>query len=162
MSIWIVTTGNSDVILKHDKTWGKLHDEADIERSPSPKAIPINPYDKAEGYTVSGLSRALGCAAWIVDALLGTGSRGEPRPPLDAAIDRLNAAAAPKLAVICPADWTARAASRPHTPSAPPTRAPSSPSRPAFSTPRRPPIFFAGPARVRHRRAAEARRASDD
>ena len=43
-----------------------------------------------------------GCAAWIVDALLGTGSRGEPRPPLDAAIDRLNAAAAPKLAVDLP------------------------------------------------------------
>ncbi|MEN6407036.1 MAG: NAD(P)H-hydrate epimerase [Thermoguttaceae bacterium] len=41
-------------------------------------------------------------AAWIVDALLGTGARGEPRPPLDAVIDRMNAAAAPKLAVDLP------------------------------------------------------------
>jgi NAD(P)H-hydrate epimerase len=40
--------------------------------------------------------------AWIVDALLGTGARGEPRPPLDAAIDQLNAAPAPKLAVDLP------------------------------------------------------------
>ncbi len=29
--------------------------------------------------------------AWIVDALLGTGTQGEPRPPLDAAIDWINA-----------------------------------------------------------------------
>jgi len=41
-------------------------------------------------------------AAWIVDALLGTGARGEPRPPLDGVIDQLNAAAAPKLAVDLP------------------------------------------------------------
>lgn len=41
-------------------------------------------------------------AAWIVDALLGTGARGEPRPPIDAVIDGLNAAAAPKLAVDLP------------------------------------------------------------
>jgi NAD(P)H-hydrate epimerase len=44
----------------------------------------------------------LGDAAWIVDALLGTGARGEPRPPLDAVIDRLNALAIPKLAVDLP------------------------------------------------------------
>ncbi|HEY4234498.1 MAG TPA: NAD(P)H-hydrate epimerase [Lacipirellulaceae bacterium] len=30
-------------------------------------------------------------AAWLVDALLGTGARGEPRPPFDAAIDWINA-----------------------------------------------------------------------
>ena len=29
-------------------------------------------------------------AAWLVDALLGTGAHGEPRPPLDVAIDWLN------------------------------------------------------------------------
>ncbi len=48
------------------------------------------------------LARGLDGAAWIVDALLGTGSRGEPRAPLDAVIDRLNAAGAPKLAVDLP------------------------------------------------------------
>lgn len=30
-------------------------------------------------------------AAWLVDALLGTGARGEPRPPFDAAIAWINA-----------------------------------------------------------------------
>jgi NAD(P)H-hydrate epimerase len=40
--------------------------------------------------------------AWIVDALLGTGASGEPRPPLGRVIDQLNAAAAPKLAVDLP------------------------------------------------------------
>jgi NAD(P)H-hydrate epimerase len=48
------------------------------------------------------LERLLDGVAWIVDALLGTGSRGEPRPPLDAVIDQLNAAVAPKLAVDLP------------------------------------------------------------
>ena len=48
------------------------------------------------------LENLLTDAAWIVDALLGTGATGEPRPPLDRVIDRLNAAAAPKLAVDVP------------------------------------------------------------
>lgn len=48
------------------------------------------------------LSSLLSGAAWIVDALLGTGSRGEPRPPLDAVIDRINASDARKLAVDLP------------------------------------------------------------
>jgi NAD(P)H-hydrate epimerase len=30
-------------------------------------------------------------ATWVVDALLGTGAQGEPRPPLDDAIDWINA-----------------------------------------------------------------------
>jgi NAD(P)H-hydrate epimerase len=33
-------------------------------------------------------------AAWLVDAMLGTGARGEPRPPFDAAIDWINARSA--------------------------------------------------------------------
>ncbi len=41
-------------------------------------------------------------AAWIVDALLGTGARGEPRPPLDAVIDQLNRHTVPILAVDLP------------------------------------------------------------
>ena len=44
----------------------------------------------------------MSAATWIVDALLGTGTRGEPRPPLDAVIDQLNAAAALKLAIDLP------------------------------------------------------------
>ncbi len=37
------------------------------------------------------LDRHLDGVEWIVDALLGTGAVGEPRPPLDSVIDRLNA-----------------------------------------------------------------------
>jgi len=48
------------------------------------------------------LERLLTGASWIVDGLLGTGARGEPRPPFDAVIDQLNAAAAPKLAIDLP------------------------------------------------------------
>jgi NAD(P)H-hydrate epimerase len=41
-------------------------------------------------------------AAWLVDALLGTGARGEPRPPLDQVIDLFNAHPARKLAIDLP------------------------------------------------------------
>jgi len=41
-------------------------------------------------------------ADWIVDALLGTGAKGSPRPPLDAAIELLNALPGRKMAVDVP------------------------------------------------------------
>jgi NAD(P)H-hydrate epimerase len=41
-------------------------------------------------------------ADWIVDALLGTGARGNPRPPLDQVIDAMNRVAAHKLAIDLP------------------------------------------------------------
>jgi NAD(P)H-hydrate epimerase len=41
-------------------------------------------------------------AAWVVDALLGTGARGEPRAPLDRVIEHLNASGVPLLAVDLP------------------------------------------------------------
>jgi len=48
------------------------------------------------------LAQRLDGAAWVVDALLGTGARGEPRPPFDGVIEAINRAAAPKLAVDLP------------------------------------------------------------
>lgn len=45
---------------------------------------------------------ALDGAAWIVDALLGTGAQGKPRPPLDMVIPQLNASGLPILAVDVP------------------------------------------------------------
>lgn len=48
------------------------------------------------------LAVELAGAAWIVDALLGTGAAGEPRPPFDAVIDQLNASGVPILAVDLP------------------------------------------------------------
>ncbi len=62
--------------------------------------VPIKVFGSA--HDEAKLSRLLDDAAWIVDALLGTGATGEPRPPFDAVIERLNAAAAPKLAVDLP------------------------------------------------------------
>jgi len=63
-------------------------------------AVPIEVFSGSHG--ADALQGRLGGAAWIVDALLGTGARGEPRPPLDAVIDQLNAARAPRLAVDLP------------------------------------------------------------
>jgi NAD(P)H-hydrate epimerase len=48
------------------------------------------------------LRKALAGADWIVDALLGTGARGEPRPPYGDVIRVLNRAPAKKLAVDVP------------------------------------------------------------
>lgn len=39
---------------------------------------------------------------WIVDALLGTGAKGNPRPPLDEFIEQLNAFPAHRLAIDLP------------------------------------------------------------
>jgi NAD(P)H-hydrate epimerase len=41
-------------------------------------------------------------AAWLIDAMLGTGAVGNPRPPFDAAINWMNSHAAKKLAVDVP------------------------------------------------------------
>ena len=62
--------------------------------------VPIETF--GDEHDATRLEEQLSGAAWIVDALLGTGARGEPRPPLDAVIDQLNAAAAAKLAVDLP------------------------------------------------------------
>ncbi len=48
------------------------------------------------------LAGQLSDAAWIVDALLGTGASGNPRPPIDAVIEQINAAGPPILAVDLP------------------------------------------------------------
>jgi NAD(P)H-hydrate epimerase len=57
------------------------------------------------GLAIDGLGetfKGLASAAWIIDALLGTGAAGDPQPPLDAAIEQINVAAAKKLAVDVP------------------------------------------------------------
>ena len=48
------------------------------------------------------LARHLDGVDWIVDALLGTGAVGEPRPPLDSVIDCLNGHASHKMSVDIP------------------------------------------------------------
>jgi hypothetical protein len=60
MTIWIVTTGNSDVVLKHDKNWGSLYDEVvdnlDCTKVFSP--VQIDHLDRETGYTIA--ARVLG------------------------------------------------------------------------------------------------------
>jgi hypothetical protein len=60
MSIWIVTIGNRDVILKHEDNWGDLRYEASdkIECSDFGTAERIDPDDQDVGYTVP--ARVLG------------------------------------------------------------------------------------------------------
>jgi NAD(P)H-hydrate epimerase len=57
-----------------------------------------------DGRSESELSRLdrLSNSDWIVDALLGTGTRGSPRPPYDELIRRINASPARRLAVDLP------------------------------------------------------------
>jgi NAD(P)H-hydrate epimerase len=56
----------------------------------------------AQGHDAGRFQQCLAGAAWIVDALLGTGATGEPRPPLDAVIDQINASGVTVLAVDLP------------------------------------------------------------
>ena len=103
------------------------------------------------------LSQGLAGAVWIVDALLGTGSRGEPRPPLDAVIDRLNAARAEARGGPAQRDGLRdRQTGRPYRPRRGDLHVRR--RQDGLSCPRGGPLSRP-PARARHRRAAEADRA---
>jgi len=62
--------------------------------------VPI--VDLSKGPLGSQLDAHAGRASWLVDALLGTGATGDPRPPLDAGIEWMNAQNARRLAVDIP------------------------------------------------------------
>jgi NAD(P)H-hydrate epimerase len=62
--------------------------------------VPIEVFGKS--HDAARLDAALSGAGAIVDCLLGTGAAGDPRPPLDAVIEQLNAHPAPKIAVDLP------------------------------------------------------------
>lgn len=63
-------------------------------------AVPIDLFGRQ--HDASRLARQLTGAEWVVDALLGTGATGEPRPPLDEVIEQLNASAVPIVAIDLP------------------------------------------------------------
>lgn len=67
-----------------------------LQRADTPREVLSGQFDAER------VAAALAGADWIVDALLGTGSRGEPRPPLDEVIRAFNAAPARRLAVDLP------------------------------------------------------------
>ncbi len=62
--------------------------------------VPIDLF--ARPFDAEKFQAVVNAAEWIVDALLGTGAKGDPRPPFDEAIRRMNAAPAKKLAVDLP------------------------------------------------------------
>jgi NAD(P)H-hydrate epimerase len=54
--------------------------------------LPIEPFvTQRAGARAPSAADGLPPAAWLIDALLGTGAQGEPRPPYDAAIEWFNA-----------------------------------------------------------------------
>lgn len=61
--------------------------------------VPLPKCDPADRARWEGILRG---AQWIVDALLGTGAKGAPRPPYDEVIRLLNQQEAKKLAVDIP------------------------------------------------------------
>lgn len=85
-------------------TWGEpLRYSADTAtnfRVLEKSGVPIEAFGLV--HDAARLALVLDGAATIVDALLGTGARGEPRAPLDSVIDQLNAHPAWKLAVDLP------------------------------------------------------------
>ena len=62
--------------------------------------VPIEVF--GQRFDAERLATLLEGAAWIVDALLGTGAVGDPKPPLDAVIGELNTSAIPILAIDVP------------------------------------------------------------
>src|SRR4051812_17870828 len=65
-------------------------------------AVPlIGPFSMPP-YLHGQLNDHTGKPAWLIDALLGTGAAGEPRPPFDAVIDWMNSHPTKKLAVDVP------------------------------------------------------------
>jgi NAD(P)H-hydrate epimerase len=61
------------------------------------------PIEMIEGrFSPETLQRVFTGADWVVDALLGTGSQGEPKPPMNQVIQTLNACESKKMAVDLP------------------------------------------------------------
>lgn len=80
-----------------DELTGDARQNWEISRCAGLPLVTLDaPYDE------SLLAQHLAGADWIVDALLGTGARGAPRPPLNHVIEQLNAHPARKLAIDLP------------------------------------------------------------
>jgi NAD(P)H-hydrate epimerase len=79
----------------------KLHGDAATNLAILQKTgVPIHVFREADDR--GNLPDQLSDADWIVDALLGTGAQGPPRPPLDIVLNLLNLCDARKLAIDLP------------------------------------------------------------
>src|SRR5262245_41503784 len=67
-----------------------------IQKAALPIEVLSAPFD------IVRFNAALAGSAWLVDAILGTGATGEPKSPLDEAIDQMNASGIPIVAVDLP------------------------------------------------------------
>jgi NAD(P)H-hydrate epimerase len=74
----------------------------EILRHSDVEVVESNGEAKTQAEVTRFLDEHAGGAAWIVDAMLGTGATGEPRFPLDAAIRWMNAQPGRRLAVDVP------------------------------------------------------------
>ena len=105
--------GDGFVIARHLTNWGldvRTLLLADPERLKGDAAINYTIAERA-GLPLVACFGEDGCArladelrssAWVVDALLGTGLQGEVRPPYSDAIEAINAAGRPVLAIDIP------------------------------------------------------------
>jgi NAD(P)H-hydrate epimerase len=64
--------------------------------------VPVYELSESKGGIDAWLSEHGSGGGWLVDAMLGTGATGSPRPPFDAAIEWFNRQVARKLAVDVP------------------------------------------------------------
>lgn len=64
--------------------------------------VPVETFLRQDKKTQAMIARYFDQASWIVDALLGTGAQGEPRPPLAKVIQQINASDTSVFAVDLP------------------------------------------------------------
>ena len=84
-----------EVVLSCDP--GELREDAAVNQAILAKTdVPIRRFETTSCHEL------LAGADWAVDALLGTGAAGDPRPPLDRMISELNESSAKKMAVDVP------------------------------------------------------------
>ncbi len=88
--------GHNVRVLVFDDPAGFAGDAALNYRVLAHSDVPISRVEAGD------LDRELDGAEWIVDALLGTGAKGEPRPPYDRVIEAINISGRPVLAVDVP------------------------------------------------------------
>ncbi len=104
--------GDGFVIARHLDLWGKtvrvllFSDPSRLSGDAAANYEVLTKCDvpivQVESINDERFEPALHDADWIVDTLLGTGARGDPRPPLDELIRRLNESPAKRMAVDLP------------------------------------------------------------
>ena len=96
----------SSEMAAHRKILEKLSDDAFSDEAFSDEALTLSEFHDGDSCDTAAsfarLDAALLRADVVVDALLGTGARGTPRPPYNGVIERVNATQRPVFAVDLP------------------------------------------------------------